>query len=174
MKGACFEEAMAHLTGLGIREVSESIGAEVLGGEIREIIIQPFRELSPDQLCQGDLSEIGSPSVRGIETQQVETEGIRPTTVYGLDGLHCSSQESQVVTGIEQGEYSTYCRVGIVVTDQSEDGGAMTGGQAQATINSIFNVAIDSFMPTPEFSFLSPGYADADYTRAELSPISNW
>lgn len=187
MKGVCFEETMAHLTGLGIREVSRSIGADALGWEIRKIIIQPFRELPPDSLCQAHVAEIESPLGRGIEIRQVESERIRPTRVYEHDSLHCSPTGSEVGAGIDQGVLNektsappsaewNQSNFGIGVTEQSEDSGAMREGLAPAAVNPIFDVAIDSgfMMPTLESSVLSEGYTNGDSTRADLSQFSIW
>lgn len=43
MKGACFDDAMAHLSGLGLRDVAHQIGADALALELRAAIIKQFR-----------------------------------------------------------------------------------------------------------------------------------
>lgn len=61
MKGPCFDAAMMHLVGLGIREVSQNIGADHLGSEIRKMILEPFKCLL-DKPADPTVSSISIPA----------------------------------------------------------------------------------------------------------------
>ncbi|RDW72826.1 hypothetical protein BP6252_06733 [Coleophoma cylindrospora] len=190
MKGACFEEAMDHLTGLGIREVSKRIGADDLGRDIREVIIRPFREIVHDQLCLTDLSNSQLSSVRDLEREPVRNEGVRLTGEYEDDSLQCFTDGSRIGASIEQSEMkellSTQARQvdmernrlsldRSVVDHPAEESGATRGGQAQETFTPSFDIAnYLTFMPTPESSVSSQGFADEECATVGFSQFNAW
>lgn len=75
LTGPSYEKAAQHLVDIGICEESHRIGANVLGTEIREFIIQPFRwNISSAQINIQPFSSLSS-SPNASQTQTGTNEG---------------------------------------------------------------------------------------------------
>lgn len=183
MKGPCFEEAMAHLECLGIREVSRNISADDLSRRVRESIIQPFRELPQDQLSQDNSSEIKSQLVYGVESWLVEAAELR---MHGCQIPESSPQGSQLGNGFEHnlmnlqpctppGTDRTEPSIDIRVTEKSRESDIMSNRHSHETFDPNFDVGeYLNFMPPPEPSIFSQALAEEDSVIGDFSQFEIW